>query len=167
MCPISVHWHVKVSYKDYWRVKMTITNYNMNRNYSDCNLVIQHPNLRSITQIFSFNYQPVIQYGNISERYMDVLGDQVLQGHAAAAGGEWQCALLHKDVEDFIFGEGWPFPRRISYNGHECVMPPPDIYRKLKMLFDMSLLFLHDVFQKILALFVGAGDGLGVTTEAE
>lgn len=71
MCPVRVHWHVKVSYKDYWRVKMTITNYNMNKNYSDWNLVLQHPNLRSLVQIFSFNYHPLLQYGSISKyRYL-------------------------------------------------------------------------------------------------
>lgn len=67
MCPISVHWHVKVSYRKYWRVKMTITNYNMYKNYSDWNLVIQHPNLGSVAQVFSFNFQPLVQYGTISK----------------------------------------------------------------------------------------------------
>lgn len=67
MCPIRVHWHLKTSYKEYWRVKITITNLNLVQNYSDWNLVIQHPNLKSLTQVFSFNYQPLIQYGNISE----------------------------------------------------------------------------------------------------
>lgn len=67
MCPIRVHWHVKESYREYWRVKVTITNFNMYSNYSDWNLVIQHPNFRSILQIFSFNYLPLVQYGEISE----------------------------------------------------------------------------------------------------
>ncbi|WOL07017.1 COBRA-like protein 7 isoform X1 [Canna indica] len=133
MCPISVHWHVKVSYKEYWRVKMTITNYNMNRNYSDWNLVIQHPNLRSITEIFSFNYQPLIQYGNINDTgmfwgikfYNDMLLQQGENGNVQSE------ILLHKDEGDFTFGEGWPFPRRIAFNGHECVMPPPDLYPAL------------------------------------
>lgn len=67
MCPIRVHWHVKENYREYWRVKVTITNFNMYSNYSDWNLVIQHPNFRSILQIFSFNYLPLVQYGEISE----------------------------------------------------------------------------------------------------
>ena len=67
MCPIRVHWHLKVSYKEYWRVKVTITNFNILKNYTDWNLVIQHPNLQSITQVFSFNYNPLIQYGDISK----------------------------------------------------------------------------------------------------
>lgn len=39
--------------------------------------------------------------------------------------------LLHKDLGTFTFREGWTFPRRISFNGDECVMPPPDEYPRL------------------------------------
>jgi len=69
MCPIQVHWHVKQSYREYWRVKMTIRNLNLVRNYSQWNLVVLHPNLRSITQVFSFDYMPLDQYGDISKLY--------------------------------------------------------------------------------------------------
>jgi hypothetical protein len=67
MCPIRVHWHVKVNYRRYWRVKVTVSNYNLVRNYSDWNLVLQHPNLRSLTQLFSFNYKPLVEYGTYSK----------------------------------------------------------------------------------------------------
>jgi hypothetical protein len=67
MCPIRVHWHVKQNYREYWRVKASITNYDMVSNYSDWNLVVRHPNLANITQLFSFNYQPLIQYDTISK----------------------------------------------------------------------------------------------------
>ena len=67
MCPIRVHWHVKQSYRQYWRVKITITNMNFVKNYSDWNLVVLHPNLQSVTQVFSFNYHSFNQYGNISK----------------------------------------------------------------------------------------------------
>lgn len=67
MCPIQVHWHVKLSYKNYWRVKVTITNLNYAKNFSEWNLVVQHPNLQSIEQVFSFNYKPLHQYGSISK----------------------------------------------------------------------------------------------------
>ncbi|KAL6178973.1 hypothetical protein ACLB2K_050489 [Fragaria x ananassa] len=70
MCPIRVHWHVKQSYKEYWRVKMTITNLNILKNYTDWNLVVQHPNLKSIRQLFSFNYHPLTTYGNINDTGM-------------------------------------------------------------------------------------------------
>lgn len=67
MCPIRVHWHVKANYKAYWRVKITITNFNYKMNYSQWNLVVQHPNFENLTQIFSFNYEPLVPYGPISE----------------------------------------------------------------------------------------------------
>ncbi|XP_031392670.1 protein COBRA-like isoform X2 [Punica granatum] len=66
MCPVRVHWHVKVNYKEYWRVKVTITNFNYNMNYSQWNLVIQHPNFDNLTQSFSFNYNFLTPYASIS-----------------------------------------------------------------------------------------------------
>lgn len=69
MCPIQIHWHVKQSYTKYWRVKMTIRNLNYVKNYSQWNLVVLHPNLRSVTQVFSFNYKPLNQYGDTSKFY--------------------------------------------------------------------------------------------------
>nr|XP_012573187.2 COBRA-like protein 1 isoform X2 [Cicer arietinum] len=67
MCPIRVHWHVKLNYKEYWRVKVTVTNFNYRMNYSDWNLVIQHPNFDNLTQLFSFNYDSISPYGTISK----------------------------------------------------------------------------------------------------
>lgn len=67
MCPIRVHWHVKINYKDYWRVKIAITNFNYRLNYTLWTLAIQHPNLNNVTQVFSFDYKPLVPYGNISE----------------------------------------------------------------------------------------------------
>ena len=64
MCPIQVLWHVKASYKGYWRVKITVTNLNYIQNYSNWNLEVLHPNLKRITRIFSFNYN---YYGDISK----------------------------------------------------------------------------------------------------
>lgn len=45
MCPVQVHWHVKTIYRDKWRVKVTISNYRYGYNYSDWDLVVQHPGL--------------------------------------------------------------------------------------------------------------------------
>lgn len=67
MCPIRVHWHVKVNYKDYWRVKIAVTNFNYRMNYSLWSLAIQHPNLNNVTQVFSFNYKPLLPYESISK----------------------------------------------------------------------------------------------------
>ncbi|KAK0588411.1 hypothetical protein LWI29_000608 [Acer saccharum] len=52
--------------------------------------------------------------------------DVLLQ--AGEGGGNAQTEILfHKDEEGiFTFSDGWAFPRRIMFNGDECVMPPPD-----------------------------------------
>jgi hypothetical protein len=67
MCPIRVHWHVKLNYKDYWRAKIAITNFNYRMNYTQWTLVAQHPNLDNVTEVFSFQYKPLLPYGSISE----------------------------------------------------------------------------------------------------
>lgn len=36
--------------------------------------------------------------------------------------------LFKKDETSFTFEKGWAFPRRIYFNGENCVMPPPDSY---------------------------------------
>ncbi|KAL0380996.1 UNVERIFIED_CONTAM: protein COBRA [Sesamum angustifolium] len=36
--------------------------------------------------------------------------------------------LFQKDKSTFTFEKGWGFPRRIYFNGDNCVMPPPDAY---------------------------------------
>lgn len=66
MCPVRVHWHVKLNYKDYWRVKVAITNFNYRMNYTQWSLVAQHPNLNNVTQVFSFDYKPLVPYESIS-----------------------------------------------------------------------------------------------------
>ncbi|XP_057808026.1 COBRA-like protein 6 isoform X2 [Salvia miltiorrhiza] len=132
MCPIKVHWHIKLSYTHYWRVKVTVTNLNYVRNYSDWNLVVLHPNLRSVEQVFSFNYKPLNVYGNINDSGVfygiQYYNDMLLQ--SGKNGNVQTEILLHKD-EDFTFKEGWGFPRKISFNGQDCVMPSPDDYPRL------------------------------------
>ena len=67
MCPVRVHWHVKINYKDYWRVKVAVTNFNYRMNYTLWTLAVQHPNLNNVTQVFSFDYKPLVPYESISE----------------------------------------------------------------------------------------------------
>ncbi|CAL5083959.1 unnamed protein product [Urochloa decumbens] len=71
MCPVRVHWHVKLNYKEYWRAKIAITNFNYRMNYTQWTLVAQHPNLDNITEVFSFDYKPVVAYGSISTNSLD------------------------------------------------------------------------------------------------
>ncbi|KAG6383769.1 hypothetical protein SASPL_156462 [Salvia splendens] len=36
--------------------------------------------------------------------------------------------LLKKDKDEFTFKQGRAFPRKIYFNGDECMLPPPDAY---------------------------------------
>ncbi|CAL5015679.1 unnamed protein product [Urochloa decumbens] len=130
MCPIRVHWHVKVNYKKYWRVKVTVSNYNLVRNYSDWNLVLQHPNLRSLTQLFSFNYKPLIEYGTFNDTGM-FWGIKFYNEMLLQDGNVQTEMILEKHEGEFTFSGGWAFPRRVYFDGHECVMPPADQYPAL------------------------------------
>ncbi|XP_038678448.1 COBRA-like protein 2 [Tripterygium wilfordii] len=130
MCPIRVHWHVKLNYKEYWRVKVTITNFNYNMNYTQWNLVVQHPNFDNLTRIFSFNYMSLTPYAVINDTAMlwgvKFYNDLLMQ--AGRAGNVQSELLFRKDQSTFTFEKGWAFPRRIYFNGDNCVMPPPDSY---------------------------------------
>ncbi|MQL69119.1 hypothetical protein Taro_001417 [Colocasia esculenta] len=130
MCPIQVHWHVKLNYKDYWQVKITVTNFKYRMNYTQWNPVVQHPNLDNLTQVFSFNYKPLTPYGGINDTAMlwgvEYYNDLLME---AGPRGNVQAELLfRKDPSTFTFQKGWAFPRRIYFNGDNCVMPPPDAY---------------------------------------
>ncbi|XP_027122437.1 protein COBRA-like [Coffea arabica] len=132
MCPIRVHWHVKQNYKEYWRVKITITNFNYKMNYTQWNLVVQHPNFNHLTETFSFNYKPIIPYGLINDTAMlwgiKYYNDWLMQ---AGPDGFVQSELLFRKGKSFTFDKGWAFPQRIYFNGDVCVMPPPDQYPNL------------------------------------
>ncbi len=64
MCPVKIHWHVKTNYRQYWRVKITITNRDFSRNFTQWTLVLQHPNFSNFTQAFSFNYKALSPYAS-------------------------------------------------------------------------------------------------------
>ncbi|MBA0686487.1 hypothetical protein Goari_014087 [Gossypium aridum] len=130
MCPVRVHWHIKLNYKEYWRVKITITNFNYNMNYTQWNLVVQHPNFDNLTQSFSFNYKSITPYTAINDTAMlwgiKFYNDMLLE--AGPLGNVQSELLFRKDKATFTFEEGWAFPRRIYFNGDNCVMPTPNVY---------------------------------------
>lgn len=130
MCPIRIHWHVKLNYKDYWRVKVTVTNFNYNMNYTLWNMVVQHPNFDNLTQSFSFNYKALTPYDGLNDTAMlwgvKFYNDFLMQ--AGTLGNVQSELLFRKDASTFTFDKGWAFPRRIYFNGDNCVMPPPDLY---------------------------------------
>nr|GMC57067.1 protein COBRA-like [Ipomoea batatas] len=130
MCPIRIHWHVKLNYKEYWRVKITITNFNYRMNYTQWNMVVQHPNFDNLTQIFSFNYKALTPYGSLNDTAMlwGVKFYNDLLSQAGPLGNVQSELLFKKDLTSFTFEKGWAFPRRVYFNGDNCVMPPPDSY---------------------------------------
>lgn len=143
MCPIRVHWHVMQSYREYWRVKITVTNLNYVKNYSQWNLVVLHPNLQSVTRVFSFNYKPLNQYGDISKFisfvliyslnvnyalisitlcifrwYWSVLWDSTLQWHAAAGRSKWKCADRNDTAQR---SRDFQFQRRVGISQKDII----------------------------------------------
>lgn len=130
MCPIRLHWHVKQNYKSYWRVKVTISNRNYAWNYSQWNIVAQHPNFRNLTEVFSFTYKSLTPYGVVNDTAMfwgiKYYNDLLMQ--AGEEGNVQSEMLFEKDPESFSFKEGWAFPQRVYFNGDDCVLPPPDQY---------------------------------------
>ncbi|XP_037455055.1 COBRA-like protein 7 [Triticum dicoccoides] len=129
MCPIQVHWHIKKSYREYWRVKMTVNNFNTLKNFSDWNLLVQHPGMQNLTEVFSFNHHPLVQYGTINDTELfwglPNFNTMLLQD------GYVQSEILLRKGQDFTFDAGWAFPRKMYFDGGECAMPPPDDYPPL------------------------------------
>ncbi|KAK0586802.1 hypothetical protein LWI29_012566 [Acer saccharum] len=130
MCPIRVHWHVKLNYKEYWRVKISVTNFNYQVNYTQWTLVVQHPNLNNVTQVFSFAYKPLVPYRSTNDSGMfyglKFFNDVLME--AGPSGNIQSELILEKDIDTFTFKEGWAFPRNIYFNGDECKMPLPEDY---------------------------------------
>ncbi|KAF4382074.1 hypothetical protein F8388_001219, partial [Cannabis sativa] len=133
MCPIRVHWHVKTNYKEYWKVKIAITNFSYLKSYPHWTLVVQHPNLHNLTKAYSFVYKPLSQYRLSNDTgmfygmkyYNDLLMEAGPNGHVETE------LILKKDKKAFTLEQGWAFPMKVYFNGGECMMPPPDSYPHL------------------------------------
>ncbi|KAI5330278.1 hypothetical protein L3X38_029676 [Prunus dulcis] len=132
-CPIRVHWHVKANYRAYWRVKITITNFNYLMNYTQWTLVAQHPNFNKLANVSSFVYKPLIHYGSINDTGMfyGIQNHSDLLMEAGPEGYVQTELLLGKDMKAFTLDQGWAFPFKLYFNGDECKMPLPDIYPTL------------------------------------
>ncbi|KAI3928129.1 hypothetical protein MKW98_023730 [Papaver atlanticum] len=159
MCPIRIHWHVKTSYKDYWRVKVTVNNFNYVKNYSEWSLVVQHPNLRSLHQVFSFNYKPLLVFPiNDTGMFWGIPFYNNMLMRSSVEAGNVQTEILFKKDPGFTFGGGFAFPWKISFNGDACVMPLPDQYPRLPnsgfSLSSNSRPILFSVFLLLLSLYI-------------
>lgn len=73
MCPVRVHWHVKNNYVDHWRVKLTVSNYNYKKNYSDWNVLVQHPSFNNLVKTYSLNATllPAVGLGGTLNHFKD------------------------------------------------------------------------------------------------
>ncbi|KAJ6867017.1 COBRA-like isoform X1 [Populus alba x Populus x berolinensis] len=130
MCPIKIQWHLKLNYKDYWRATIIITNLNYHTNYTQWNLIVQHPNLDNLTQVFGSKYKALTSLSTPNDTAMlwgiKHYNDVLMQ---AGRHGKVHLELLfRKDKATFTSKKGWAFPQRIHFNGDRCVMPPPDAY---------------------------------------
>eukprot|EP00246_Nothoceros_aenigmaticus_P016649 TRINITY_DN7735_c0_g1_i1.p1 TRINITY_DN7735_c0_g1~~TRINITY_DN7735_c0_g1_i1.p1 ORF type:complete len:447 (-),score=29.49 TRINITY_DN7735_c0_g1_i1:912-2252(-) len=127
MCPVKIHWHVKANYLGYWRVKITITNRNLFKNYTQWNVVAQHPNFNMLYETYTFKYKGISPYGDINDTAV-FFRPKGYQDMLVNAGGNDQGEILFAKDERFTFKQGWAFPRRIYYNGDDCVLPGPEDY---------------------------------------
>lgn len=154
MCPVRVHWHVKLNYKEYWRVKITVTNFNYRVNYTQWTLVAQHPNLNNVTQVFSFDYKPLVPYQSINDTGMfygmKFYNDLLME--AGTAGNVQSEVLLQKDSNTFTLKQGWAFPRKVYFNGDECMLPPPDTYPYLPNIAHQNLVAFSTLFCSMLLI---------------
>lgn len=130
MCPIKIQWHLKLNYKHYWRVTITITNLNYHMNYTHWNLVVQHPNFDNLTQVVGSKYKALTSLSTTNDTAMlwgiKHYNDVLMQ--AGRYGKVHLELLFRKDKATFTSKKGWAFPQRIYFNGDSCVMPPPDAY---------------------------------------
>ncbi|KAK4437694.1 COBRA-like protein 1 [Sesamum alatum] len=135
MCPLRVHWHIKKNYVTHWRVKLTVSNYNYARNYSNWNVLVQHPGFGQPSAAFSFNSKMLPTTG-VPEDVALFWGKafyntELLQTDQYQVGSVTTEILLQKDSSSFTLSNGWALPRRIYFNGENCQMPLPDTFPML------------------------------------
>ncbi|XXG66129.1 hypothetical protein AAC387_Pa05g3670 [Persea americana] len=140
MCPVRVHWHIKNNYRDHWRVKLTVSNYHYGANFSDWNVLVQHPNFGESLQSYSFNSTTIQSVANSGARLIDDVAlfwglanynKELLQASEEQPGSVTTEILLSKDQSSFTLNNGWAFPRKIYFNGENCEMPLPDDFPAL------------------------------------
>lgn len=62
---------------------------------------------------------------------LDFYNDVLLQAEEKQVGFVTTEILLLKDMTSFTLGNGWAFPRRVYFNGENCVMPLPQTFPML------------------------------------
>ncbi|KAI3718344.1 hypothetical protein L6452_19211 [Arctium lappa] len=135
MCPLRVHWHVKNNYRDHWRVKLTVTNLNYDRNYTNWNLLVNHPGFGPSATTYSFN-STLLHTAGIPDDValfwgIDYYNTDLLNADKDGVGSVSTEIVLGKDPAIFTLHNGWGFPRTIYFGGENCVMPPPHTFPML------------------------------------
>lgn len=62
--------------------------------------------------------------------------------------------LLRKDKNTFTLKQGWAFPRKVYFNGDECMLPPPDTYPFLPSSSPNNLFALSTLICSLLFLLI-------------
>ncbi|XVF49927.1 hypothetical protein PTKIN_Ptkin04bG0055700 [Pterospermum kingtungense] len=115
--------------KKYWRVKITITNFDYRMNYSHWNLVVQHQNLNNVTRVHNFTYKQLLyQSSSDTSVFYGVKHHNELLMETGPGGNVQSEVIFGKDKSEFTLEQGWGFPQKVYFNGDECMMPPPDSY---------------------------------------
>ncbi|XP_065866464.1 COBRA-like protein 1 [Euphorbia lathyris] len=134
MCPVGVHWHIKNIYTSHWRVKLTISNYNYKANYSDWNVLVQHPAFTQKITSYSFN-KTILSTVGFTDKVAIFWGIEYVNSELIQAkeqvGSVSTEILIEKDWRSFTLSNGWGFPRRVYFGGDECQMPLPDSFPML------------------------------------
>lgn len=63
--------------------------------------------------------------------------------------------LLQKDQNTFSLKQGWAFPRKVYFNGDECMLPPPDTYPFLPNSARQNIFGFSTVIYSIIILLIG------------
>ncbi|KAK1297191.1 COBRA-like protein 2 [Acorus calamus] len=119
---LRLQWRMhQTNYKEYIRVKLTVSNYNMGTNYSDWNLLIQHPVLSGFFTSYSFNSTTLQTSGDADEvalfwgfKYYNTDLLQVIEDEPGSVTTEM---IIRKDANTFTLRNGWAFPRRSTSTG--------------------------------------------------
>lgn len=106
MCPVRVHWHVKTNYKEYWRVKITVTNFNYLKNYTKWTLAVQHPNLNNLTKVDSFVYKLLNRY-RLSSKSRKDFGEQNKYMHVFLLYIIWPINSFNTSIIEYELSMTW------------------------------------------------------------
>ncbi|XVF67862.1 hypothetical protein PTKIN_Ptkin10aG0155900 [Pterospermum kingtungense] len=137
MCPVRVHWDVMKNYFTHWKVKLTISSYNYKRNYTNWNVLVQHPGFNQNSKAYSFNSTMLPSFGvSVAGAValfwgIEYYNNELVNADKDQLGSVSTQILLKKDLDSFTLGNGWALPRRLYFNGENCHMPPPDTFPML------------------------------------